>query len=99
MSSLDDVAEFSNKSIESTYIVFCSLDFSKHFLHLSSFVQTKWIDLINIWHNVMSNNKYDVGLTTKQYKICLNNHDSVKSYVPCHTLQWLRLLTINWKKC
>ena len=30
-------------------------------------------------------NKYNVGITTEKYTICLNNHDPVKCYVPCCT--------------
>ena len=31
----------------------------------------------------MSRNKYDVGITSEKYIICLKNHDPIKSYVPC----------------
>ena len=38
--------------------------------------------LLEKWRAVLLLNKYDVGLTDVDYKICLNDHTPIKSYIP-----------------
>ena len=38
--------------------------------------------MLDFWYDVMSKNKYDVGLTSQEYQNCVSNDTPVKSYVP-----------------
>ena len=74
-----------NKDIVSSYFVISSLDFLVAVSHLVDDKYTKWMKLFADWLNVFSRNKYNVGLTTELYKICMSDMTPIKSYVPRQT--------------
>ena len=42
----------------------------------------KVVGLIEKWSTMLSMNKYDVGKTDVDYKICLSETNPIKSYIP-----------------
>lgn len=70
LGSFSRTEDFSlNKLNISSYIVIKSLNLVDFLLHLSPEWLSKWHDLLTKWYNVLSKNKYDVGLTRAEYKI------------------------------
>jgi len=74
-----------NKNDFTSYVLFKSLDIKNLLLHLDSFWLPIWHLLLCKWSNVLSKNKYDVGLTKEVYKIRFKDEVPIKGYVPRRT--------------
>ena len=54
-----------------------------------------WRKLLGKWLNVLSKNKYNVGLTNIEYCVRLNNTKPLKSYTPKYLREVLKAVTVK----
>ena len=88
----------SNKFSSSYFFVSYSLNFSTLFLNFDECEGKHWISLLKKWSTALSMNKYNVGLTKVDYKICLSDTTPIKTYIPCYSQGEERQLGKSWRK-